>query len=72
MNIPKLKKERIVKTYHGYKLVDDYAFVDQPDILNVLKEPKNLIPSVRKYINANNKFTEIYFKKSITFSNQFI
>ncbi len=64
MNIPKLKKERIVKTYHGYKLVDDYAFVDQPDILNVLKEPKNLIPSVRKYINANNKFTERYFKKS--------
>ena len=29
MNIPKLRKERTVKKYHGYELVDDYAYVDQ-------------------------------------------
>ena len=38
MNIPKLRKEKNVKTYHGYKLEDDYAYVDQPNnILEVLK-----------------------------------
>ena len=30
MNIPKLKKERTVKSYHGYELIDNYAYVDQP------------------------------------------
>ena len=35
MNIPKLRKEKNVKTYHGYKLEDDYAYVDQPN--NILE-----------------------------------
>ena len=62
MNIPKLRKEKDVKTYHEYKLVDDYAYVDQPDILSVLKEPKKLLPEVKKYIEENNKLTDDYFK----------
>ena len=43
MNIPKLRKEKTTKTYHGYELTDDYAYVDQSDILTVLKKPENLI-----------------------------
>ena len=39
MNIPKLRKERTVKTYHGQELVDEYAYVDQPhNIFEVLKD----------------------------------
>ncbi len=64
MNIPKLRKERTVKTYHSYELIDDYAYVDQPDILSVLKQPENLLPEVKKYIEENNKLTEEYFKGS--------
>ena len=64
MNIPKLRKERTVKTYHSYELIDDYAYVDQPDILSVLKQPENLLPEVQKYIKENNKLTEEYFKES--------
>ena len=60
MNIPKLRKERTVKTYHGYELVDDYAYVDQPDILSVLKQPENLLPEVQKYIKENNELTKEY------------
>ena len=62
MNIPKLRKEKDVKTYHECDLVDNYAYVDQPDILSVLKEPKKILPEVKKYIEENNKFTEEYFK----------
>jgi len=64
MNIPKLRKEKTTKTYHGYELTDDLAYVDQPDILTVLKKPENLLPEVKKYIEENNKFTEEYFKDS--------
>ena len=42
MNIPKLRKEKTTKTYHGYELTDDHAFVDQADILTVLKKLPNL------------------------------
>jgi oligopeptidase B len=62
MNIPKLRKEKTTKTYHGYELNDDHAYVDQADILTVLKKPENLLPEVRKYIEENNQFTEEYFK----------
>ena len=62
MNIPKLRKEKTVKKYHGYELVDDYAYVDQPNnILEVLKDPKKLLPEVRRYLEENNNLTEKYF-----------
>jgi len=62
MNIPKLRKERTVKKYHGYELADNYAYVDQAhNIIEVLQNPKKLMPEVRKYLEENNKLTEEYF-----------
>ena len=62
MNIPKLRKEKTSKTYHGNELVDNYAYVDQPhDILEVLQNPEKILPEVRKYLEENNKLTEKYF-----------
>ncbi|MBA1338572.1 MAG: oligopeptidase B [Pelagibacterales bacterium] len=64
MNIPKLRKEKTIKIYHEFELIDNYAYVDQPDILSVLKQPNNLLPEVKKYIEENNELTEDYFKES--------
>ena len=61
MNIPKLKKIESIKKYHDIELKDNYSWVDQTNILEVLKDPKKLLPEVRTYIEDNNKITESYF-----------
>ena len=61
MKTPKLKKIESVKKHHGISLEDDYAWVDQPNILEVLKDSSKLLPDVRKYIDENNKHTKDYF-----------
>jgi len=61
MNIPKLKQLKSVKKYHDIEINDEYSWVDQPDILEVLKDPKKLLPDVKKYIDENNEITENYF-----------
>ncbi len=62
MNIPELKKIKSEKKYHDISLHDDYSWVDQPNILEVLKDPKKILPEVKKYIDENNLFTEQYFE----------
>ena len=62
MSIPKLKKIKSEKKYHDLSLSDEYAWVDQPNILEVLKDASKLDTEVRDYINSNNKITDDYFK----------
>ena len=61
MKLPQLRKQRSVKKYHGHELIDDYAWVDQSNIVEVLKKPELLLPEVKEYIEKNNKLTEEYF-----------
>ena len=61
MIIPELKKIKSEKKYHNTTLKDDSSWVDQPDILDVLKNPSKLHPEVKKYIEENNLLTEKYF-----------
>ena len=62
MNIPKLRKERSIKKYHGFELEDNYAYVDQPhNIIEVLQQPEKILPEVREYLKKNNKLAEKYF-----------
>ena len=61
MSIPKLKKIKSEKKYHDLNLIDEYAWVDQPNILEVLKDANKLDPEVKNYIKANNNITSQYF-----------
>ena len=62
MNIPKLRQQITIKKYHGISWEDNYAWIHQNDILEVLKDPNKLNPEVRKYLEENNKYTECHLK----------
>ena len=58
MNIPKLRQQKTVKKYHGVSWEDNYAWVHQKNILDVLKDSSVLNPEVKKYLEENNNYTE--------------
>ena len=58
MNIPKLRQEKTTKKCHGISWEDDYSWVHQKNILEVLKDSSTLNPEVKKYLEENNNYTE--------------
>ena len=58
MKIPQLKKKPEIKKYHGTTLKDNYSWIHQKNILEVLKDGKKLDPEVRKYLEEENLFTK--------------
>ena len=62
MKIPQLKKIYELKTYHNISWEDDYSWVHQSNILEVLKDGSKLLPKVRNYLEEENAFTEYHLK----------
>jgi oligopeptidase B len=58
MNIPKLRKELAVKSCHNISWEDDYSWVHQENILEVLKDGSKLLPEVKKYLEEENEYTK--------------
>ena len=58
MNIPKLSKKPITKSCHNITWEDDYAWIHQDNILDVLKDGQKLLPEVKKYLNEENNYTK--------------
>ena len=57
MKIPQLKKKTEIKTCHNVTWEDNYSWIHQDDILDVLKDSKKLNPEVRKYLEEENSYT---------------
>ena len=62
MKIPQLKKIYELKTYHNISWEDDYSWVHQSNILEVLRDSSKLLPKVRNYLEEENAFTEYHLK----------
>ncbi|MDA9662501.1 S9 family peptidase [Candidatus Pelagibacter sp.] len=60
MKIPHLKKKSEIKTCHDISWEDDYSWIHQDDILEVLKDSKKLNPEVRKYLEEENSYTDFH------------
>ena len=57
MKIPQLSKKPENKSCHNVKWVDNYSWIHQKNILEVLKDSQKLDPEVRKYLEEENAFT---------------
>ena len=62
MKIPQLKKKLEIKNYHGYEIKDEYSWIHQDNILEVLKDSSKLNSDVRKYLEAENEYTKFHLK----------
>ncbi len=62
MKVPQLKKKTEPKSCHNTNWEDDYSWVHQPNILEVLKDSSKLDPEVRKYLEEENNYTEHHLK----------
>jgi len=60
MKIPQLKKKPEIKTCHDITWEDNYSWIHQDNILEVLKDSKKLNPEVRKYLEEENSYTDYY------------
>ncbi|WP_415315029.1 S9 family peptidase [Candidatus Pelagibacter sp. Uisw_137] len=60
MKIPQLKKKSEIKTCHNISWEDDYSWIHQDDILEVLKDSQKLNPEVRKYLEEENSYTDFH------------
>ena len=58
MKIPQLKKKPELKSCHNVTWEDNYSWVHQENILEVLKDSSKLLPDVRKYLEEENSYTD--------------
>ncbi len=64
MKIPQLKKKPEIKTYHDFSWEDDYSWIHQSNILEVLKDSTKLDPEVRKYLEEENSYTNFHLSNT--------
>ena len=62
MKIPQLRKKLEIKSCHNINWEDNYSWVHQENILEVLKDANKLLPEVREYLIQENKYTDFQLK----------
>ena len=62
MKIPQLAKKLETKTCHNITWEDNYSWIHQENILDVLKDSSKLNPEVRDYLEQENSYTEYHLK----------
>ena len=56
MKLPQLEKKPEIKSCHNKSWTDDYSWIHQSNILEVLKDSSKLLPDVRKYLEDENEY----------------
>jgi len=62
MKVPQLAKKLEIKSCHNTEWEDNYSWIHQKNILEVLKDKTKLDPEVKKYLEDENSFTEYHLK----------
>ena len=62
MKIPQLRKKPEIKTCHNVTWEDNYSWIHQENILDVLKDSSKLLPEIKKYLEEENDYTDYNLK----------
>ncbi len=62
MKIPQLEKKTEIKSCHNVRWKDNYSWIHQSNILDVLKDGSKLLTEVRKYLEEENAYTQFHLK----------
>ncbi len=62
MKLPQLQKKIEIKSCHGVTWEDNYSWIHQPNILEVLKDKTKLDPEVKNYLDEENSYAEFHLK----------
>ena len=62
MKVPQLRKKLEIKSCHNTSWEDNYSWIHQKDILDVLKDKNKLNPEVKKYLIEENNHTDYHLK----------
>ena len=57
MRVPQLRKKPETKSCHNITWEDNYSWIHQKNILEVLKDKKKLDPEVKEYLVQENNYT---------------
>ena len=62
MKIPYLKKKPELKSCHNVTWEDNYSWIHQKNILEVLRDKNKLLPEVKNYLEEENEYTDHHLK----------
>ena len=62
MKVPQLRKKPEIKSCHNITWEDNYSWIHQENILEVLRDKNKLNPEVKDYLNQENSYTEYHLK----------
>lgn len=62
MKVPYLKKKPEIKSCHNVEWEDNYSWIHQKNILEVLRDKSKLDPEVKKYLEEENDYAEHHLK----------
>ena len=62
MKVPQLRKKLEIKSCHNTSWEDNYSWIHQKDILEVLKDKNKLNQEVKKYLIEENNHTDYHLK----------
>jgi oligopeptidase B len=62
MKVPHLKKKLEVKSCHNIEWEDNYSWIHQKNILEVLRDKNKLLPEVKNYLEEENEYADHHLK----------
>ena len=62
MKLPYLKKKSEIKSCHNIEWEDNYSWIHQNNILEVLRDKSKLDPEVKRYLDEENSYAEYHLE----------